>query len=232
MKRKVIILQKGQNVIKTYISLLVFLMFYISIYSQTLLNNKYTYCYGSVDNGECKTYTLKKNGIFLIETDGELGRIDYSKGHYFIKNDSLILNYDLTELKVNDFHKYKYYENNKDSIKVSINIFDLEKKPIKGNSVAIYSEKIVKYSNKDGFLEFNLKKEKKQLEFNVASRGFGYDFSIWKNKNYEIDVYLNLDNYGKAIKNQIVKYKILEQTDDFIKLKNYNGVMKLIKQSE
>ena len=96
MNRKVIIVQKGQNVIKTYISLLTFLIFYISIYSQTSLNNKYTYCYGSVDNGECKVYIFKKNNIFLLKTDGELGVIDYSKGHYFIEKDSLILSYDLT----------------------------------------------------------------------------------------------------------------------------------------
>ena len=81
-------------------------------------------------------------------------------------------------------------------------------------------------------MEFNFEKDKKQLEFNIESIGFGYNFSILKNRNYEIDVYLNLDNYGTAIKNQIIKYKIVEQTDDFIKLKNTNGIIKLVKQSE
>ena len=38
--------------------------------------------------------------------------------------------------------------------------------------------------------------------------------------------------HPKALKNQVLKYKIIEYTNDFIKIKKDNRVIKLIKQSE
>ena len=81
------------------IHLLVFMIFCSAVFSQSVLNGRYIKCYGAVDNGECLFYTFNKNGIFETDTEGELGKVSYGKGHYTIKNDSLILNYDLTELK-------------------------------------------------------------------------------------------------------------------------------------
>jgi hypothetical protein len=56
------------------------------------------------------------------------------------------------------------------------------------------------------------------------------------NSNYNIDVFMNKSTvqfgHPSLIKNQIIKYKIVEYKDDFIKLKSNSGIIKFVKQSE
>ncbi len=111
-------IQKEQNAIRRLIIFLIFIVFYSPIFSQSLLNNTYSHCYGVVDNGTCVIYNFKENGIFEKDVEGELGKTSYAKGHYIVKNDSLVLNYDLTELKYESYFKAQKYFNTKDSIEV------------------------------------------------------------------------------------------------------------------
>ena len=221
-------MQEEQNVIKFL--LFFFLMCIFNVSAQKKIIGKYSFIDGTGYFFE--NYSFDKSGLFDHKKGGDLGVSSFGRGHYLIRNDSLILNYNLTKLKTNDYHKFKYYLNNKDSISVRINIYDLEKNPVYGTAIAVFSKKLLKRSNKDGAVEFYLKKEKQQIEFNVSNIGFGYDFSIWKNRNYEIDVFLNTDNYGVPYKNQLIKYKIIEQTDKLLKLESNSGVMELTKQYE
>ena len=220
-------MQKVKNVIK-----IISILFPLVLFSQKKIEGKYYIYNENHFHGISTNITFFKNGTFLYNQSQDFGNIDYGKGHYQIKNDSLILNYDLTELKINDYHKYKYYQNNKDSVEIKINVHDLNDEIIPKHPILILSEKIDFESNKNGQIRFKLKKEKKKIEVSVPNALFGYQIKIWKNRNYEIDVFLNMINSGTAIKNQIVRYKILEQTDDFIKLKSNSGIIKLVKQSE
>lgn len=221
-------MQKELRVIK--VLFFVFLMCIFNAFGQKNIIGEYSFVDGTGYFFE--NYSFDESGLFDHEKGGDLGISSFGKGHYQIKNDSLILSYDLTELKTNDYHKLKYYLNNKDSIKVAINIYDLDKRPVYGTAVSIFSEKVLKRSNKDGVVEFYLKKEKKQQKFNVSNIGFGYNFSIWKNRNSEIDVYLNLKNFGTAIKNQVIKYQIIEHSKEYIKLKSKKQLLKLVKQTQ
>jgi hypothetical protein len=221
-------MQKEQSVIR--LLLLVFLTCGFNMSAQKKILGKYSFVDGTGYFFE--NYSFDKLGLFEYEKGGDLGVSAFGKGHYFTRNDSLILNYDLTELRVNDYHKYKYYLNNKDSIRVKINLYDLNRKPVHDTPVSIFSEKLSKKTDKDGTVEFLLKKGEKQIGFNVANIGFGYDFSIWKDRNYEIDVFLNLDNYGVPYKDQIIKYEIIELKEDYIILKSGKEILKLDKQRE
>jgi hypothetical protein len=181
-----------------------------------------------VEGGEYTYYIFYKNGTFKRNTSGELGEIDYAKGHYYIKKDSLIFDYDLTELKINDYHTYKYYANNKDSINVKITIRDINNKSLSDISILSLQNKIEGVSDENGIVEFTLKKRKKKIEFDIAHSFLGYNFNIWLDKSYDIDVFLRNDNYATPIKNQINGYKILGITKDGIRLRNekYTTVLK------
>jgi hypothetical protein len=218
-------MQKGKNASYSLIVLL-FIIHITPCSSQTKIEGEY---YNKPYMDFYNTTVFYKTGIFEDKNYQEGHLISYSKGHYFIKNDSLVLNYDLTELKTNDYHTYKYYVNDKDSIKVRMIIQDMNNKPLPNTWVTIFSNKTEKKSDKNGRIEFFLKKEKKEIEFYVTNSGLGYSFSIWKHKNHEIDIFLNKYDIPTPYKNQINKYKILKLSKEEIKLKTKNSFLLLKK---
>lgn len=219
-------MQRGKSV-KQSLIVIMLLFFTCLIYSQKKIQGVYWVDYELKDFG--KSFTFQQNGIFKTESSGHLGVTDYAKGHYFIKNDSLILNYNLTELKTNDYHTYKYYANNKDTFKVKITIRDMNSSPLNDIAVLSLQNKIDKTSDKNGIIEFSLKKRKEKIKIFVANDNLGYYFSIWANKNYEIDVFLRQDNYATAFKGDVFKYKIIKLAKEEIKLKTQNSVLVLKK---
>lgn len=223
-------MRKGRNV-----NVLIFLTIFCScnIYCQNKLTGKYTSIAPLQEH--YNYYIFYKNGIFDYHSGASLGDNEYGKGHYYIKNDSLILNYDLTELNENGHHSYKTYRNSNDSIQVKINTFDLDRKIISGISVVGNLKK--RYgvlSNKKGaaYLKFKKRKEKKKITISDLCCG-NYSFTINSKLNYEIDVFLRKTlNNPKGIKYEIKKYKIIEFSENYIKLKSNNRIIKLNKQLE
>jgi len=221
MKQLEIAMQKGRNVARALIILSICIGTYIPVLSQSVLNNTYYYCDGVIDNGTCILYTFEKNGIFKKDVKGELGKTHYGKGYYQIKNDSLILNYNLTELKTNSFHKYKTYINDSDSINLSIKVFDLSEKP--RSNIEVYSSKdrYGALTAKNGLAQLNFKKQAGSKKIEVSNICCGNHSIIIDTKlNYEIEVYLTEgSNKPKAIKHEIVKYQILKLNKNQLKLK-------------
>lgn len=214
MNQQVNQMQKEKSVKRTLIiiSLLFFTCF---IHSQKKLDGKY---YLPNRTGDFYNYYIFKKDFFYYESGGHLGIESYGKGHYFIKNDSLVLNYDLTELKINDYHKYKDFINDKDSIKVKITIRDMNNKPLSDIGVLSPRNKMFKTTNKKGTLEYLLKKKKGKIELHVTNENLGYYLNIWTDRNYDITVFLRQDNYPVAVKNRVNSYKILAISTDSIKL--------------
>ncbi len=173
------------------------------------INNFYSY------------YEFKENNVFEYHSGGHLGDSEYGKGHYYVKNDSLILNYDLTELKINDYHKYKQYVNNKDSIKVKIIISDMKGNILPKVPLLIDSTHEDFESDSNGEIEIFLKKEKKKINLHVFSEAFlGYDIPIWKNRNYKIALFLQKEPIvSSTIKDHVEKYKIIKLSKEEIELK-------------
>lgn len=220
MKQKEQQMQREQNVIKFSLFFLLFIIS-TSIFSQKFIEGKYIIKDGI---GDFATICIfNKNGIFKEEAFGHLGVESYGKGHYYIKKDSLILNYDLTDLKTNDYHKYKYFANQKDSIKIRVSIRDMNNKPLSNISILNFKNKIDYKSNSNGIIQFSLRKEKKKIELHIVNDALGYDFFIWTDKNYEIEVFLRQGNYAIPYKNQISKYKILKLTKEELKLRTQDN---------
>ncbi|MDN3491610.1 hypothetical protein [Winogradskyella bathintestinalis] len=196
-----------------------------------LLNGNYSSLATNQEN--YNYYSFYKNGLFDYHSGASLGDDKYGNGHYFIKKDSLILQYDLTDLKDNSYHKFKNYINTSDSIILKINIYNLDKKRLAHVSVLGSSkERYGVESNGEGIAYLKFKKEKGSRKIEISDLCCGnYSFKINSEFNYEVDVFLRKKfNKPTAIKNEVEKYKIIEHTDTYIELKKNNQTIKLIKQ--
>ena len=219
-------MQKELNVIN--LILIVFLLNTLNISAQNKINGTYSKTDGTGYFFE--NYIFLDSNIFSYEKGGDLGINYYGKGHYLINKDSLILNFDLTELIFSDYHRYKSYKNNNDYITVKVNLYDLNNTPIKNQRLSIISENIYFDSDVNGQLKFKLNKEKKLIKLSISNNFLGYDIEIWADRNYEIDAFLNIKNSAISIKNQIMKYKIVEITSNFITLKDHDNINKILKK--
>lgn len=182
-------------------------------------------------------FSFLENNIFKYKKGGDLGVSSYGNGHYKIKNDSLILNYDLSELKYESYFKAKKYFNSKDSISIKIKALDFNNQPLK--KIMIYSFPEYKSSDTDengvAHLQFKKGDYKKKIELYI-------DGSFWSRQiiyldsdtNYELEVFMNKSviegfTHPKAIKNQIIKYKIAKQDDKNLILVHNKDTLNLIK---
>ena len=222
---------KEQNVIKILL-IVTFFGLSINLYCQKEIIGRYSSL--MLYQEHYNYFDFNKNGIFEFHSGADLGDDKFGKGHYQIKNDSLILNYDLTELNYKSYHKAKEYYNSKDIVTIKVIVKDFKGNINTNTNVYIQEDKIGHSLGEKGFVNFRLKKEKKDFFLDVSNLGYdSYKLKLSKLKNYEIEIFLKQAfTVSKAIKNEIKKYKIVEYKDDFIKLESDSGIMKLIRQSE
>ncbi|MFY0631630.1 MAG: hypothetical protein JXR05_14740 [Flavobacteriaceae bacterium] len=211
--------------------LLVFILFSYSL--DSLSQRKIEGKYSGID-GTGKVFErllLSKDHTFKYESGGDLGISKYGKGHYFIKNDSLILNYDLTELKVNSYHTSKHYDNYKDSVEIKITVISMNKKPLHNILVNESVKKTSIRTNINGSTLFKFKKERKKNTIFIKDDKFGfYYFTVWNHLNHDVEVFFRKNPLGAiAISGITIKYKIIEHTETSIKLKYGDKLMKLKK---
>lgn len=238
MKQLEIVIHKEQNVIKTIIIISIFMGSYFPVLSQSVLNNTYYYCDGVIDNASCIVYKFNDTGVFEKDVDGELGKTHFGKGHYQIKNDSLILNYDLTELKYESYYKLKKFYNAKDSIQVNLNVKDFDNNSLK--EIGVITDPLGQSTNVN-------KKGKASLIFKKGSFKdkikLYVDGAFWaeciilldSDTNYNIDVFMSKSeiiglSHPKAIKGIKLEYKIIENSKETLKLKSDNQVLTLEKR--
>lgn len=226
---------KEQNVIKLLVILLITASI-VKLSAQEKIEGKYSvpiiFAY--------KYYVFNNNGTFEYHSGASLGDSEFGKGHYQIKNDSLILNYDLTELANESFFKAKKYYNSKDSIEIKLSIYNFKKEPLYNIMVYSFPNYQSTDSNKQGAAFLKLKKGayKDKIKLHVEGEFWAKKIIyLDSNSNYDIDIFMSkskIQGFGhpKAIKNQVLKYKIIEQSNDFIKIRNENRVTKLVKVPE
>jgi len=222
---------KEQNVIKFLLTVTIFCMS-SHLYSQKQIIGKYSSL--MLYQEHYNYFEFYKNGMFEYHSGASLGDDEFGKGHYQIKNDTLILDYDLTELKHKSYHKAKEYYNSKDLVTIEVIVKDFKGNINTNTNVYIQDDKIGHILGENGFVTFRLKKEKKDFFLNVSNLGYeSYKLKLSRLKNYEIEVFLRQSPIvSRALKNQIIKYKIIEYKDNFIKLKSNSGIIKFVKQSE
>lgn len=189
------------------------------IYSQSTLNGKYSNLMPYQEH--YNYFEFSDNGTFEYHVGADLGDDEFGKGHYQIKNDSLILNYDLTELKTKSFHKFKTYVNDSDSIKLYVRVFSHSEKVRSNVSVFNLKNRYGEATDKNGLARLAFKKQAGNKTIEVSDLCCGsHSFEIDTKLNYEIEVYLAEGlNKPKAIKDQIEKYEILKLNKNELKLK-------------
>lgn len=212
-------------------SVIKFLIFLypVILVAQDKLEGKYNILDGT---GHFTTiYNFTSNGIFEYEHSGDLGLEKYGKGHYFIKKDSLILNYDLTEPKLYGYHKSTQFINSSDSVTVKIKVFDLEKNIISNHSVGNIELKNKTRTNSEGVAILKFKKENKQYNIRVANYyRKAYEVDINTLNNYYVEVYLRAEPYIQfAMKDEVEKFKIRTRNDSVLKLDKGTLLVTLIK---
>lgn len=212
--------------VKCIITILV--VFYFSNFSFSQENK--------IEGIYCASYKLKnfstcydfKENIFEYKHSGHTSLIRYGKGEYEIQNDTVILNYNLTEIKDNSYHSSKKYYNNKNYIEIRLRFFNLKNKPLKNITAWSKNNKEYKSVNNEGLIIFNFRKEQNSkdfIEINITgdNDNYFYRFHVNKKENQEINVYLSNQlsffDSPKAVKHQILKYKIIKEGKKIIQLK-------------
>ncbi|GEM_PF-1972575 len=233
MNKKVIQIQKGQNVISAFM-LLLSGMICNNAFSQTNLDG--IYCRDYVFSGIGKCLTFKAKGIFKYTYSGDGGIYEYGNGEYKIENNDIILNYNKTEELKLSHHVSKIWSNKNEIINIYFQFLDFENKPIPYVNI-FYKDNLSKngyngvVSNKEGIAILNLKKEKKFLQLTSSNIGFKqYKISINKNYNYNISVFLEKQGKGIPIKNQTDTLNIVKMKDNFFKIKRKSGKISLWKK--
>ena len=102
-------MQKVQNVNR--ILLFLFLLgISNSMFSQKALEGRFTI--------NSHFYNFHANGVFEHKEVGELGIGGYGKGNYILSKDSLIMDYNSTNIEIQGYHILKPYINFRDTIRI------------------------------------------------------------------------------------------------------------------
>lgn len=217
-------MHKEQNVIRFNSLLLLLLICSVSFsFSQKKLKGTFM----SNDNAK---YIFSSDNVFKIKYfESSHGQLKgYAKGHYQIKNDSLILISDLTKLKEGSYHRLKSYSNSKDSITINIQINNFDNKPLENIQVWSYPKYKSTESNDKGFATLKFKKGKEKIQIEIVGEFLVKDIIyLDTSQNHEIDVFLSRNEvynwfHPTAYKDDVVKYKILKFSKEEIKLKTQN----------
>lgn len=227
--------QKAQSVSKKWLLMLLFFCACFYSFSQRIIEGKFLV--------SSSWYRFHSNNTFEYAKTGELGVYRYGKGHYTIMNDSLILNFDLTDVKYTGYHIIKSYQNLKDSVNIRVSVCDLDRNQLSDVQVFMHNAQGKSSMNTDerGLSKLSVKKEDKISYLTIIHN---YECmhqipNIHLSLSYEIEVYLTkipfMEPFERwyAIKDVVKKFKIRKFREDYIELKDIKGnVLKLEKVKE
>lgn len=226
--------QKLRNV-KMVVLLLVGTLFY-SLHAQTKFDGTFCKEYDLKYFSECLTFEKEKN--FKYEYRGDTGMFEFGQGEYQLIGKRLILNYNKTDPIKIGHHVSKIWTNNEDSINLQFNISDFDGLPLPAVTV-VYKDSLSKYdytgvaSNKKGIALINLKKDSTDLQVEISNLGFElYKFSLDKNYNHNISVFLQREGDGLPIKNQIDTLEIQEEKPKYFTIRNKDGSKAIWRKTE
>lgn len=205
-------------------------LFSAQLYCQKKIVGRYNHLAESQEHYDY--FTFYNNNVFDYNKGASLGDDIYGKGRYIIRNDSLILNYNLTELKKRSYHRFKNYVNSSSSINVQLRVFDLNNNPLSGvNIVGDLKTKYGVITNNDGqaSLQFERKNDFKKITVsNLCCLNYAFDINT--DKNYVIDVFLSNEFYlSKAIRDN-VEHLIIKHNPDSLILRQNNKTKLFVRQ--
>lgn len=211
-------MRKVRNVNKIVFFIL-FLAINTSVFSQIKIQERF--------HQSSNFYKFYSDNTFEYKQAGELGILRYGKGHYTFTKDSLILNFDLTDITPKGYYILKPYESFTDSINLKINVFDFDKQILKEAEI-IYKDDSGTLNGKDikeGKIELTFRKQKEEVSLIFAYEDSTFSFNVPRYSHFEIDVFLSgfSDYKGNAIKYETWKYKIVKIKEDYFEVKTPNG---------
>lgn len=203
----------------------------------SILLSLYGFAQTEIEGTYFKKYKLKdfttsylfSDSTFKYEHKGHTGLISYGEGTYHIKNDSLILNYNLTKSRNASYYKIlSTSPATNDSIKLKFVIKNkyLEFKHPFNAHIQVNNAPYTQL-NKEGALTLKKTQDSISLRTGVLHQD-NVEFKIKANKNYFIEVFLS-EASGKPIFNSIEKYNILKISKDSIELTNPHRKITLLK---
>ncbi|MCK0124943.1 hypothetical protein MWU76_11075 [Gelidibacter sp. F2691] len=222
------IMPKAKSAIKV-IAIVLLMCFHEGIQSQDrAIDGLFCRVYfPSGDFSNCLEF--KKNNTFEYEFSGHLGTQSYAHGQYELIKNKLILDYNKTEPIKIGHHVSKIWTNSKDSINLQFNFFDFDNIPIPFVNV-IYKDSLSKngyngiIATKEGRAQLILKKKNKDFELVISNLGYSqYKFTVDRNYNHDIAVYLQKEGDGLPIRNQIDTIIIDKIRPKYFNVKNKNG---------
>lgn len=169
-------------------------------------------------------YFFKGDGTFSKRVVGDMGISHFGEGEYHLDKDTLVLNFNRTQLKDNSYSRHNSYYNSKDSVSVLLRVFDYANNLLADVSTYCFSTSQEVKTNSSGEAMFIYDKDaQSEILFSVHLNGYqDHRFSLRLDKNYEIDVFLSPSMlylpHPKAIKNEVLKYKVEELSRDRIVL--------------
>lgn len=236
MRKMETIMPKAKSAIKV-IAIVLLMCFHEGAQSQ----NK------AIDGLFCRVYfpsgdfsnclEFNKNNTFEYEFSDDLGTQSYAQGQYELIKNKLILDYNKTVPLKMSYHVSEIWQSNKDSITVNFNFFDFNGNPAIGVDV-FYRDSlspkgyITNVSDANGRVYFNLKKDIKELQFEISSMDYGlsvsilhsfYNVTIYKEWNYKISVYLQKSYTGIPILNQKDTLNLVKIKRKYFTVRNKNG---------
>lgn len=200
---------------------------YNNLHAQDRFDGMYCKEYDLKDFSRCLTFERERS--FMYEYSGDTGVFEFGKGEYQLIDNRLILNYNKTEPIKIGHHVSKIWTNSKDSINLKFNVFDFDGLPLHGVTV-VYKDSLSKYgysgvaSNENGVALLHLKIDRTDLQVKISNVGFrSYEFSLDKNYNYNISVFMQKDGDGEPIRNQIDTIRIEKIRNKYFTEKNAEG---------
>lgn len=172
------------------------------------------------------------------------------KGHFSIKNDTLILNYDLTGFELAPYHIKHRLETYTDSLILKIKVFDKNKKPCYRCFVNVYKdfntfraiENGIEFTDKNGEAFFKIPRPgfvagrisvlQEDEESKGTMAGETYEFPLNMKHSNEIEVFLTgIQDYQRClpVKYSIIKRKIKKLDKDELVLEWKKNEIKLKK---
>lgn len=197
-----------------------------------------TYCidYDMNDFSVCLTFETDKS--FSYEYSGDTGVFEYGQGKYRFVDKHLVLNYNKTAPMQIGHHVSKIWTNNSGMVNVNFAFFDFDGNVIPNVSI-IYKDNLSKngYSmlsaDKEGFAKLITNKEDQSLQFTASKIAYNqHKFTIDKNYNYDITVYLQDEEDALPIRNQIDMLFIEKIRPKFFTVKNKNGSVTMWRKIE
>lgn len=195
--------------------------------NSTKLSGKYS---SLIDTQEYyENYVFKDNGTFQYHKGASLGDDFNGEGIYVLKDDFLVLEYFYSKPLEKGYHKSEIWQNNSDSIAITVRIVDFEGNPIKNANVIFPDAKKRngikgKIADKYGKVHLALKKGDNNIKIQVSNIGFElYTFKISTAFNQEIMINLAPAGRGTPLLNQTETYSVLEKKSDFLRLEDSTG---------